>query len=352
MSSQPSPLGPIADGRPAGDPIDVVEALMVRLAAGSHLDRCGAMVVQHLTTGGKRLRARLALAAVDALGGTARDGVGWAAACELLHNASLVHDDVQDGDRVRRGSPTLWARHGEAQAINAGDLLLMLPTLALDEVDASPAVRWELARTLAWYAAETVRGQSLEMSLLGHRRLRWIDYERAAHGKTAGFFALPVAGAAALAELPRARGAALAQCFAHIGLVFQIQDDIIDLFGNKQRDKPGADLREGKVSALVAQHLELYPEEEGWWLGLLETPRDETTDRQVEQARRRFVEGGALEELLERVYTISRAAYDNPLLRELPQLNEVACATLDRALAGLRELDPSMPTYASATARG
>jgi geranylgeranyl diphosphate synthase type I len=324
---------------------------MVRLAAGTQLDRCGAMVVQHLTTGGKRLRARLALAAVHALGGTHRDAVGWAAACELLHNASLVHDDLQDGDRVRRGSPTLWARHGEAQAINAGDLLLMLPTLALDHVDATPAVRWELARTLAWYAAETVRGQSLEMSLLGQRRLRWVDYERAAHGKTAGFFALPVAGAAAMAELPRARANKLASCFSHIGLVFQIQDDIIDLFGHKGREAPGADLREGKVSALVSQHLELYPEEEAWWLALLETPRDETTERQVEEAKKRFVEGGALEELLERVYAYASGCYDNAMLHELPELHRVACATLDRALLPLRELDPSMPTYASATGR-
>lgn len=333
------------------EPLDRVEALMVRLAAGTHLDRCGAMVVQHLTTGGKRLRARLALAAVDALGGTDRDAIAWAAACELLHNASLVHDDVQDGDRVRRGSPTLWARHGMAQAINAGDLLLMLPTLALDHCDAPGGVRWELSRTLADYAAETVRGQCLEMSLLAHRRLRWVDYERAASGKTAGFFALPVAGAAAIAELPRERARALAQCFANIGLVFQIQDDIIDLFGDKQREAPGADLREGKVSALVCQHLELYPEEEDWWLDLLETPRDETTDRQVEQARRRFLDGGALEELLERVYALSSSAYDHPVLREVPALHQVAIATLDRSLAGLRALDPSMPTHASASRR-
>src|SRR5215211_7540453 len=89
-----------------------VETLMDRLADEAGGEPAGAMVRRHLATGGKRIRARLALAAMEALDEPREAGVAWAAACELLHNATLVHDDLQDGDRVRRGRPTVWALHG------------------------------------------------------------------------------------------------------------------------------------------------------------------------------------------------------------------------------------------------
>jgi geranylgeranyl pyrophosphate synthase len=108
-----------------------VEARMTELGGDRLADPGARMVHEHLGAGGKRLRARLAIAACQALGGRAEDAVDWAAAVELLHNASLVHDDIQDGDRTRRGKPALWARYGSAQAINTGDLLLMLPFRAL-----------------------------------------------------------------------------------------------------------------------------------------------------------------------------------------------------------------------------
>ena len=107
--------------------LDDVERLMLELCSGERLDRLGAILWEHVNTGGKRLRARLALASCQALGGTREQAVAWAAACELLHNATLIHDDLQDGDEVRRGREALWVRHGAAQAINAGDLALMLP---------------------------------------------------------------------------------------------------------------------------------------------------------------------------------------------------------------------------------
>ena len=104
--------------RSAAD-LDNVERLMRSLASGDRLERAGVMVQEHLATGGKRIRARLAMCATAALGGDRGDAIGWAAAVELLHNATLIHDDIQDGDRMRRGEPTTWVRHGAAQAINA-----------------------------------------------------------------------------------------------------------------------------------------------------------------------------------------------------------------------------------------
>lgn len=326
--------------------LDEVDALMIRLATGPRLDRCGAMTVEALATGGKRLRARLALAACRLLGVAEDAAIAWAAACELLHNASLVHDDVQDGDRTRRGQPTTWVRHGAAQAINVGDLLLILPTLAVEHVPVDDAVRWRLARALSDYAARTVRGQSQEMSLLSLGRVGWSDYEQAARGKTAALFALPVYGAAILAGRSEARAAALADEFERLGFVFQIQDDVLDLFGDKGRARVGSDVREGKVTALVAEHLRLFPEDGSWLLDVLSTPRERTTDAEVAEVCRRFRMDGALEEVLERVYALASASFASPVLADEPALAPVASGLLCRMLDPIRHLDASLPTGA------
>ena len=310
------------------------EALMDDLATGGGDDLAGRMVREALDGGGKRLRARLALAALEALGGSRRQGVAWAAACELLHNATLVHDDLQDGDATRRGRPTTWARHGAAHAINAGDLLLMLPFLALERLPAPPERRWAVAATLARHAAATVRGQTAEMALsAGRAAPAWDEYRRAAEGKTGALFQLPVEGAALLAGRAPAEAQALAAAFRTLGVLFQLQDDILDLYGDKGRGRPGDDLREGKTSALVVEHLALHPSDGAWLLELLALPRDATPDDGVAHAMERFREGGALERVLGRIDEEARAAASCPALAAEPALAEIAGELAHVALA-------------------
>lgn len=324
------PLGLWSD-----DALAEVEETMGRLAVGTRLERSGHMVQEHLTTGGKRMRARLALASVEALGGTRARGVGWAAACELVHNATLIHDDLQDGDRVRRGHPTTWVRHGAAQAINAGDLLLMLPFLALDAVEAEGEVKWGLSRAIAKRAEGTVRGQSLELDLLGGRRTDWDTWLRATEGKTGALLALPVEGAALLAGLAPASAARIAQEFVRIGVLFQIADDVIDLYGDKGRGERGSDLREGKVSALVVEHLRLHPADAPWLLGVLDAPRDATAAADVTAAIERFRAGGALAATLARFDALADAVLTAPLLRAIPDLQAIALELVSQIRSSL-----------------
>jgi len=312
--------------------LDRVEDRMRALVAGRRLDRVGSMAQEHLATGGKRLRARLALASVEALGGARGAAIGWASAVELLHNATLVHDDLQDGDEVRRGCPTVWAAHGAEQAINVGDLMLMLPFLAVEEIE-DPQVGWALSRCLARHATEIVRGQSEELSLLGTRRFDWDSYVGAATGKTSGLFTLPVTGAALIAG--RAPGVAddLGEAFGRLGLVYQIVDDVVDLYGDKGRDKRACDLYEGKVSALVAAHLERAPADESWLAALLETPREETPEALVAEAIERFRASGALGWVLGHVEQLVDETRVSPALVAEPALHAVAMGLADLARA-------------------
>jgi geranylgeranyl diphosphate synthase type I len=278
---------------------------------------------QHLASGGKQFRARLVLGAAAALDLPASEAVPFAAACELLHNASLVHDDLQDGDTVRRGRPAVWAEHGMAQAVNAGDLLLMLPTLALDGEAYAPELRWALARSLARRAARTACGQALELEMARSTRWAWADYVQAAAGKTGQLFALPIEGAALIAGFDAGLAEALGDAAVPLGVLFQIRDDILDLYGDKGRGARGNDIREGKVSALVLAHLARRPEEADAVLETLRKSREETADTEVSALAARMIGSGALAALIEQAEGYRVRIADTAVLARVPRLASV-----------------------------
>lgn len=115
----------------AGADLDAVEHFMLR-CIGLHSETSNALqdaLTNHFQAGGGRTRARLGLKAADALLLAPRTAIALAAAAELLHNASLIHDDLQDRSATRRGAPALWVSCSEETAICAGDLLIDLPDI-------------------------------------------------------------------------------------------------------------------------------------------------------------------------------------------------------------------------------
>ncbi len=316
-----------------GDLLARVESRMVELAGDHAADPGARMVREHLGTGGKRLRARLALAACQALGGYAEDAIDWAAAVELLHNASLIHDDIQDGDRTRRGQPALWARHGAAQAMNTGNLLLMLPFRALKRYPAE--VQAALVQILAEYAESTARGQIRELALTAAPDKGWGDYFDAASGKTGTLFALPVRGAAELAGLMPSEAHELGSALSSIGVLYQLQDDLLDLFDAKGRGTKGSDIYEGRLSAVVLTHLDLYPEDGPALFEVLGKAREHTTALEVDGLTRRFIEGGAAAQLLGRIELLASELLASDALNFTPRMHDVANELVARVLRPL-----------------
>jgi len=246
--------------------------------------------------------------------------VPWAAACELLHNATLVHDDLQDGDEVRRGQPTAWVRHGVAQAINAGDLMWIAPIAAVDHSQVELTLKWLLAKTIGRYGLEVVRGQATEWSMSASFDATWDTYLMSIRGKTSALFRLPVVGSALLAGLSEEQAEVLAGVFAEVGLVFQMQDDVLDLFGSKGRAELGADLYEGKLSALVVAHIEISPDSRESLRDFLAKPRAETDSGEVDTWIETFRTGGALEAVCQRIMTLSHAVAADPILETYPEV--------------------------------
>lgn len=302
----------------------------------------GRIAEEHLESGGKRVRARLAMAAASALGVEPKRVAPWAAAVELAHNASLIHDDLQDGDTHRRGRPTTWVRWGCAQAINAGDLMLVLPFLLVQELEAEAEaeVRSALSRALASALAAMCRGQAEEPELAsacaqGRGREA---YERCVLGKTGALFGVCVQGAALLAGEAEGRAAALGEVFGRLGVLFQLQDDLLDLYGEKGRERPGNDLREGKVTALVVEHLERYPADAPWLFEVLAYPRDATPDAAVDEAAERFRRGGALDGVLQWAARLVTEVEGAPALRGRPALKALARELVQRILHPIAHL--------------
>jgi len=170
-----------------------------------------------IETGGKRLRAVLRLRVGEAVGADPAQLVPFGAACEMLHNATLVHDDLQDGDRLRRGRATVWHRYGAAQAINLGDAMFYYTLLLVHRLELPIDRREAIARRVLEETLRVIEGQEREFRLRQFSRPPLPDYFAMVEAKTSGLFALPMAGAAALCGRPAEVVRGLQEAAGHMG---------------------------------------------------------------------------------------------------------------------------------------
>ncbi len=296
----------------------------------------------HLSTGGKRLRALLPLAVADALDVDPARLVPFAAACEVLHNATLVHDDLQDGDRVRRGQPTVWVKWDEARAINLGDAMLYWTIDLALRSDVDDAAKVRLTRRITTATLRVIDGQEREFLLQAEDAPTIDTYFRMVEGKTSGLFALPIAGAAELCGASDDVVEALSAAAGELGVLFQIQDDILDLYGDKGRESRGSDIGEGKISALVAHFLAHAPTEEARWLReLLRAERGVADAADVDRVADLFRQRGTLAWVFAEIDRRRQLALDDPRLGRAEGLRSLVDGIADLFLApieGVREL--------------
>lgn len=192
---------------------------------------------------GKLLRPSLVLFVAEQLGASPSDALPAAVGLELIHNFSLIHDDIQDGDTVRRGRPTVWSMWGVNEAINAGDLM---HTLAVQAAIASSAT---CAALLLSATAAMIEGQSMDLSF----ETQWVDlneYLEMIDRKTGALIVAAFDLGGAIAGADRTTQAALTKLGRAIGRAFQIQDDMLGIWGDADVvGKPHAsDIRQRKKS--------------------------------------------------------------------------------------------------------
>jgi geranylgeranyl diphosphate synthase type I len=182
--------------------------------------------------GGKRVRPSLCLLAAEAVGGMPQDALAGAAAVELVHNFSLVHDDVQDRDAERHHRPTVWALFGEAQAINAGDYLFALAMRTLARADVPSDRRTAALDALDRAVMEMIRGQWLDISFESRASITEEEYLEMVRGKTGALLGASLEVGALLAGATPELAAGLRRWGEEIGLAFQAHDDYLGVWGD------------------------------------------------------------------------------------------------------------------------
>jgi geranylgeranyl diphosphate synthase type I len=210
---------------------------------------------------GKRIRPLLVLLTAASAGGDWRCALPAAAAVELVHNFSLIHDDIEDNSPLRRGRPTLWKKWGVAQAVNAGDAMFTLAHLEILRLEEHVSTETTLlaARRLLETCLHLTQGQYLDLSYETRPDLSLEDYWPMIGGKTGAL----IAACTELGALAAGRDKQVQDQYRQfgrlLGLAFQAQDDLLGIWGDAALTGKSAesDLVSGKKSLPVLYGLGL-----------------------------------------------------------------------------------------------
>lgn len=206
----------------------------------------------HNDSRGKWVRARLALVSGGLLGLSSQTYIKWAVVCELIHSASLLHDDVCDEDPMRRGKKSLWKEFGISAAICTGDYLIAESFNKLTEIEKG----WHqniLLKLLSCSVKEIIFGQSLDVSV-DHLSLNREQYRKIAIEKTAPFIALPIMGMFHCKELTEDECLALKEISNELGFAYQYLNDVENIIGAEQ--EAASDFFKGHPNFMVIRILE------------------------------------------------------------------------------------------------
>jgi geranylgeranyl diphosphate synthase type I len=287
------------------------------------------MSAYHFSTGGKRLRALIPSWIFQVLAKDPVQAAPLGLALELIHNATLVHDDLQDGDVLRRGKETVWKKYSDVQAINCGDSLYQFATIALEDLQVSPSTWRKVSTRLAQGTLQVIEGQAQEFLMKSEYQNGedpdWNRYLTVVRGKTAALMATAVACAidASESEISSEVRASAENSALLSGILFQIQDDLLDIYGEKQRDRRATDIAEGKISALVAVFNEKATLEDRTLLSrIINAPREKTSDAEIEQAIALFEKYEIAEDLLAKIDAIQSSIQTDPHLLSIPALHK------------------------------
>jgi len=207
-------------------------------------------IARHLVqAGGKRIRPTVVLLVFHAAAGDRRearrdDAIEAAVALELIHSATLLHDDIIDGGETRRGRPSALSTFGAADTLVAGDFLFSRAFALCSRFEAE-VIRWAAEACISLTEGEVMQGRFRH-----NPAVTVADYLEIIERKTASLFAAGARTAAHLAGAPAALVEAMASCGRNVGLAFQVSDDLLDVEGQTaMTGKPrGIDLRDGNPS--------------------------------------------------------------------------------------------------------
>jgi len=276
----------------------------------------------HLSTGGKRIRPAICLITCEELGGAPDEALCFALAIESLHNMFLLHDDIEDGDTVRRDQPTVWVKYGIANAINAGDYLLARAYRSILSSPLPSEKKLKLLNIFTLTYEKTVEGQALDINARGVKNFTVKKYIDMVKLKTGYYLACGMVGGAIVSGHSDGIIDNIWELGKHMGPAFQIKDDLIDLTKGKGRGGViGSDIKEGKASFLYAYVSETANEEDKKALiEIMSRPREKTTEDDVNHVLEIYKKHGALD--YAQKYADDLIKQTNAIIEDMPVNNK------------------------------
>jgi geranylgeranyl diphosphate synthase type I len=244
---------------------------------------------QHLIkAGGKKIRPSLVVLSSEAVGGTVEEALKTAAAVELIHTFSLIHDDIMDKDDMRRGKPSVHILWGEPMAILAGDTLFSkaFETVLETQIDGVSYERVVNAlKTVVDSCIKICEGQASDMCFEGNFDVSEAEYMNMIYKKTGALIAAATRSGAIIGGGTPDQVEVLTEYGRLIGLAFQIQDDYLDVISDEENlGKPvGSDITEGKMTLMVVHALSnASDDDKNEIVSILEADEDTDVDRAIE----------------------------------------------------------------------
>ncbi len=310
----------------------LVESRIERALTHTKLDRLSGAMMHLIEGGGKRLRATLPWLVAKAVGDTHSGLLDVGAAIEIIHNFTLVHDDIMDDDDVRRGRPAVHKAYDLPTAINAGDAML---AIAFEAMAVAEGLEPELLPFLVKRIGRMVRmcseGQQQDIEFESRDLVSEEEYIEMIHGKTAAMFLTCAEVGAHLAGADQDVVECMHDWGLALGLCFQLMDDLIDVLSDSDTlGKPcGSDVAQGKRTLMVIHALRQPPSQsKDDLLSVLGKGEDVTTE-QVERGHQALHDLGSIDYAKAKAESYHRKAHDcldrleqNPAIRALRELTD------------------------------
>ena len=311
------------------DQLQFIEGRIREQAGEEHHPDLRSALTHLLSSGGKRIRPTLGLLVGNMLGAPEEKLITLGASVELLHTATLVHDDLIDGALLRRGTPTLNARWSPAATVLTGDFLFARAAKLAAETDYLPLMKL-FAETLA-----TIVNGELTQMFSARGMIERGNYYRRIYAKTASLFEMAALAATMVATEDEEMRASMKAFGYEVGMAFQVVDDILDFTGEESAvGKPiGSDLLNGLVTLPAIYYAEANPKDEDV-LSLPEGGWKETerVQRLVDGIRQSEAIQQSMDEARQAVGRALKALSDAPASPEREALEDLAKFIVDRKI--------------------
>ena len=260
--------------------LELFESALAQLSMPEEPELLYTPIIYSMSGGGKRLRPVLLLMTAEAFGGSLEEAMPAALAVEIFHNFTLLHDDIMDNADVRRGKPSVYAKWGGNVALLSGDAMLITAYRSLAKVASE-----RLPRVMSIFsdmALEVCEGQQYDMDFETMSKVSVEEYMQMIERKTSALLSGSAMIGATMAGASEEDIKKIYRFATELGLAFQLQDDVLDSFGDTALGKKiGGDILEGKKTFLMIQALSRASAEEREILATTHLRKDITDEQKI-----------------------------------------------------------------------